>query len=67
MAHAISDQRVTEPNERHSAEGGRLFERLHRFLDKLGGSGFFGKVTVSFQNGKVHDIKIEQTRKLEDL
>jgi hypothetical protein len=67
MAHAISDQRATEPTERRSADGVRVFERLHRFLDKLGGSGFFGKITISFQNGKVHDIKIEQTRKLEEL
>ena len=42
-------------------------ERLFRFLDKLVASSFFGKVTVSFQSGKVCDIKIEQTKKLDEL
>jgi hypothetical protein len=42
-------------------------ERLHRYLDRLADTEFFGKVIVSFQNGKVHDIKIEQTKKLEEL
>jgi hypothetical protein len=42
-------------------------ERLLRFFEKLASDGFFGKVTVSFQNGRVCDIKIEQTKKLDDL
>ena len=42
-------------------------ERLFRFLDKLVSSSFFGKVTVSFQSGKVCDVKIEQTKKLDEL
>jgi hypothetical protein len=42
-------------------------ERLHRYLDKLASGEFYGKVTVSFQHGKVHDIKVEQTKKLEEL
>lgn len=42
-------------------------ERLLRFLEKLSSGGFFGKVTVSFQNGRVCDIKIEQTKKLDEL
>ena len=42
-------------------------ERLLRFLEKLATGGFFGKVVVSFQNGKVCDIKIEQTKKLDEL
>lgn len=42
-------------------------ERLLRFLDKLSSSSFFGKVTVSFQSGRVCDIKIEQTKKLDEL
>jgi len=42
-------------------------ERLLRFLDKLASSSFFGKVTVSFQNGRVSDVKIEQTKKLDEL
>jgi hypothetical protein len=42
-------------------------ERLLRFLDKLASSSFFGKVTVSFQHGKVCDVKVEQTKKLDEL
>lgn len=42
-------------------------ERLLRFLDKLASSSFFGKVTVSFQSGRVCDVKIEQTKKLDEL
>ena len=42
-------------------------ERLHRFFDKLTGQAFFGKVTVSFQSGRVCDLKKEQTRKLDEL
>jgi hypothetical protein len=42
-------------------------ERLYRYLDRLIASAFYGKVTLSFQHGKVCDVKIEQTRKLEEL
>lgn len=42
-------------------------ERLLRFLEKLAAGGFFGKVVVTFQNGKVCDVKIEQTKKLDEL
>jgi hypothetical protein len=42
-------------------------ERLLRFLDKLASSSFFGKVVVTFQNGRVCDVKIEQTKKLDEL
>jgi hypothetical protein len=46
---------------------GSPIERLHRYLERLGGSEFYGKVIVAFQNGKVQDIKVEQTKKLEEL
>ena len=52
----LRDDRVRSPNE-----------RLLRFLDKLAASSFFGKVTVSFQHGKVCDVRIEQTKKLDEL
>lgn len=42
-------------------------ERLQGFLEKLSSGGFFGKVVVSFQNGKVCDVRIEQTKKLDEL
>jgi hypothetical protein len=46
---------------------GPPLDRLHRYLERLAGSEFYGKVIVSFQHGKVHDIKVEQTKKLEEL
>jgi hypothetical protein len=68
MPHPVADQRTTDRTHSNRAESARNpIERLHRFLDTLAGSDFYGKVTVSFQNGKVHDIKIEQTKKLEEL
>jgi hypothetical protein len=42
-------------------------DRLYRYLERLAGSEFYGKVVVSFQNGKVNDIKVEQTKKLDEL
>jgi hypothetical protein len=42
-------------------------ERLLRFPEKLAAGGFFGKVTASFQNGRVCDVKIEQAKKLDEL
>ncbi|MCE9574323.1 MAG: hypothetical protein K8W52_14340 [Deltaproteobacteria bacterium] len=63
---AIADQRATD-RTRAADNGPPSLERLHSFLDKLAAGGFFGRVTVSFQNGKAHDVKIEQTKKLEDL
>jgi len=41
--------------------------RLARYFERLADSGFYGKVLVSFQNGKPCDVKIEQTKKLDEL
>ena len=41
--------------------------KLLRYLERQSASGFFGKVTVSFQAGKVCDVRTEQTRKLDEL
>ena len=41
--------------------------RLLRYLERQSAAGFFGKVTVSFQNGKVCDVRTEQTRRLDEL
>jgi hypothetical protein len=50
-----------------SAGAQRPLERLQKFFEKLSSGGFFGKVVVSFQNGKVCDVRIEQTKKLDEL
>lgn len=59
MAHAAADPRATDRPA--------PIDRLLKYLEKLNNTGFFGKVVVSFQNGRVCDVKIEQTKKLEDL
>lgn len=46
---------------------GHPLEPLHRYLDRLTSSEFYGKVIVSFHNGKVQDVRVEQTKKLEEL
>ena len=56
MPSTVTNPRATRP-----------LERLHQYLERLGETGFYGKVIVSFHDGKVHDIKVEQTRKLEEL
>jgi hypothetical protein len=57
MPGVATDQRTSGPP----------LERLCRYLERLAGSEFYGKVVVSFQHGKVHDIKVEQTKKLDEL
>jgi hypothetical protein len=52
---------------RASGPHDRPLDRLYRYLDRLAGSEFYGKVVVSFQHGRVSDIKVEQTKKLEEL
>jgi hypothetical protein len=42
-------------------------ERLLRFLDRLASSSFYGKITIGFQHGKVTDVRVEQTKKLDEL
>jgi hypothetical protein len=41
--------------------------RLARYFERLAASGFYGKILVSFQNGKPCDVRIEQTKKLDEL
>jgi hypothetical protein len=70
MPIVATDQRTGGPPRERSELGGSApqgIERLHRYLERLAGSAFYGKVVVSFQHGKVHDIKVEQTKKLDEL
>jgi hypothetical protein len=60
MANATSGPRATDPSK-------QPIDRLSRYLEKLQHAGFFGKVVVSFQHGKVCDVRIEETKKLEEL
>jgi hypothetical protein len=55
------------PESSSGSSPGSKIERLHRYLERLTVSEFYGKVVVSFHHGKVHDIKVEETKKLEEL
>ncbi len=55
------------PKETKLQQPSRGVDKLTHYLEELTTSGFFGKVTVSFQNGKVCDVRIEQTKKLDEL
>jgi hypothetical protein len=60
MANATSGPRATDPSP-------RPIDRVSRYLEKLASAGFFGRVVVTFQHGKVCDLRIEETKKLEEL
>lgn len=74
MSYSAVDPRVTD-RKNEAAAGptdargvpSTSIDRLLRYLEKLSSGSFFGKVVVSFQNGKVCDVKIEQTKKLDEL
>jgi hypothetical protein len=41
--------------------------RLQQYLERLVADGFYGKIVLSLQNGKISDVRIEQTKKLDEL
>ena len=41
--------------------------KLMAYLEKLIAEGFFGTVTLSFQNGKLANVKVERSLKPTDL
>ena len=61
MSYAGSGPRATDRRD------ATLDARLVRYLERLSAGGFYGKVVVSFQNGRAIDVKIEQTHKLDEL
>jgi hypothetical protein len=54
-------------NTARDSEPRNPIERLLRFLEQLAAAGFFARVVVAFQNGRVCDIKIEQAKRLDEL
>ena len=42
-------------------------EELVKYLKRLAGRRFFGRVVLSFQNGKVCEVKLEQTLKMYEI
>lgn len=41
--------------------------KLIAFLRKIAAGGFFGKLTISFQNGKLGTVVVEQVKKPDEL
>jgi hypothetical protein len=64
MAAAPAAPRGTAPRTRDSQDE---VARVTRYLERLSADGFYGKVVISFQNGRPCDVKIEQTRKVDEL
>lgn len=44
-----------------------MLEKLFKLIREMIEKKFFGRVTISFQSGKICNIKIEQDKKLEEL
>ncbi|HYP99702.1 MAG TPA: hypothetical protein VER96_13600 [Polyangiaceae bacterium] len=65
MSHGNADPRATDRRNGTTVEA--LDPRIVRFLGRLCAEAFFGKVVVSFQHGKIVDVRTEQTRKLDEL
>ena len=45
----------------------RDIEKLAAYLLKLSGEKFYGKVLVSFQNGRIDTVKTETVQRIETL
>jgi hypothetical protein len=65
MSYGKADPRATD--RRNATAIDELDPRIVRFLGRLCAEEFFGKVVVSFQHGKIVDVRTEQTRKLDEL
>ncbi|MDP8223081.1 MAG: hypothetical protein P9L99_06960 [Candidatus Lernaella stagnicola] len=42
-------------------------KKLFAYIEKLVAEGFFGTLTLSFQNGKLSNVKVERSLKPTDL
>lgn len=42
-------------------------KRLERFIRRLAESKFFGKVTISMQNGRIGQAQVEQMLKIDEM
>lgn len=69
MSYAPDPRATGRQSSGLQAAGSRsaLDARVVRFLERLCATSFFGKVVVSFQNGKVIELRTEQTTKVEEL
>lgn len=64
---APRDPIVVDLRRPRAAGAATSFDRLARYLERLADERFYGKVTVTFQNGRACDVRVEQTHKLDEL
>jgi hypothetical protein len=62
-ARRAADPTVEELDERRAAD----LARVGRFIGRLQASGYFGKITINLQNGKLVELRTEQVLKVDDL
>jgi hypothetical protein len=57
---------VARPKPKHDERAEEL-ARLGRFVGDLQDKNFFGRMTVSIQNGRILDVRTEQVHKMDEL
>jgi hypothetical protein len=63
---AVSRRPESTPEELDERRASGL-ARVGRLIGRLQASGFFGKITVSLQNGVIVEVRNEQVLKVDDL
>lgn len=65
--HVVPRAKIEEPGEQLDQRRAAELAKIGRFLQRLQDASFFGRVTISFQNGKVTTVGTEQSLKLDEL
>jgi hypothetical protein len=57
------------PETKEELESRRVSDlaRIGRYIGTLQDAGYFGKVTLTFQNGRLCELRTEQVMKVDDL
>lgn len=64
---SVPTRRAAESSEQVTERRAADLARIGRFLSRLQDSGYFGKVTISLQNGKMVELRTEQVLKVDEL
>ncbi len=60
-------RRAPETKEDLEARRAADLARIGRYIGTLQDAGLFGKVTLTFQNGRLCELRTEQVMKVDDL
>jgi hypothetical protein len=63
----VPSRRPVETQEEIGARRVADLARIGRYIGRLQDAGYFGKVTLSFQNGRLCELRTEQVMKVDDL